>query len=134
MTEIRIRVGGTHTAQQDLGALESWLRREPWFQEELDSGRVVVARRGSPGGEPEGAMGIGIDDLILILIGAAIQPGFDELYNKVRASVKAWADNRRRQAADGEHPEATVESGTDAEALERGSDPEPEAETPARGE
>ena len=50
MTEIRIRVSGTHTAQQDLAALESWLRREPWFQETLDSGRVEIARRSSPGG------------------------------------------------------------------------------------
>ncbi|SEN75157.1 hypothetical protein [Actinacidiphila rubida] len=94
--QIRIRLQGG--SQRDLGALHRWLGREDWFaRAERDSGLRVAfpeedgtARETGPEGPPMGGV---ITELVLVVAGAAMSPAFEDLYTRVKAAVRAWADN-----------------------------------------
>lgn len=94
--EIRIRLdsGGA----RDLGALHRWLSREEWFvRAERDYGLRVTYREEDgtermayPDGPPMGSL---FAELVLWVVGTAVAPAFEDLYTRVKAAVRAWADN-----------------------------------------
>lgn len=105
--EIRIELKGSFSPDADLEALQEWLRRESWYQE-MDRGKqlTVVRRRPEPAPDGERAgqseqgpsMGVGVDDVIMLVVGGAVQPVFDQAFQ----ALQRWYRNRRRLAAQSE--------------------------------
>lgn len=114
----RIHIRLRKASPQDVGALYRWLGREDWFvRAERENGLRVVfpegdgaERQDGPYGPPMGGL---VTELVLVVAGAAMTPVFEDLYTRVTAAVRAWADN---SGADAPH----VETGT------RGADDGPD--------
>lgn len=109
--EIRIGLSGSHNRESDLDALQQWLERESWYQELLDTSHLKAERRTAepvPDSRQEAGqgppMGVGIDDIVLLLLEAALGMVFDQLYR----SLSEWAGNRRRLRSEGEDPTVSV--------------------------
>ncbi|MEI5136356.1 caspase family protein [Streptomyces libani] len=86
--EIRIRITGTNNPEQDVEDLKAWLEREPWLSRRPHDWEL------RPAGEPDegpGDMAIGIDDLILVVVGAAAA----EITKSLGIALREWL--RRRQ-------------------------------------
>jgi hypothetical protein len=94
---IRIRIDGDDDAS-DLRALHRWLSLEEWFTEAEAARELKVVFREGDGTEQEARRGgppmsSGVVELVLVIAGAALSPVFDDLYNRARVAVRAWADN-----------------------------------------
>lgn len=135
---IRIRVRGTYDTREDRDALGEWLAQEEWLEDrrqkgelrlEKPSGAVAGGWRDPYDGKDGPAMSGPVSDVLLIVVAAALQPVFDDLYRSVKASVATWRDNRRVTRTGGEDPEVdihtdeTPEGGGPGDGLEDGPEP-----------
>ncbi|POX37172.1 hypothetical protein C3486_29795 [Streptomyces sp. Ru73] len=126
--EVRIRVTGTHDGSQDLEDLQRWLQRESW----LTPGnhrwrRVPGAGTAAPHAADQGPeMAVGVDDLVLVLIGAVAAPMTEQLL----IALREWLAHRRETAAPGEEPALDL---TDAAGHRRLDDPDPRTERDDQG-
>ncbi|MET9293026.1 hypothetical protein [Streptomyces sp. NPDC003077] len=127
--EFRIRITGTHDPQQDIERLRVWLEREPWLHDrkhtwdvrprgpESDAGTGekgegdgpdAPARRGEGGaGETRRDMAVGVDDLVLVITGAAAA----EVTKALLITLREWRQRRREETAGNERPDVTLDSG-----------------------
>ncbi|AJT67909.1 hypothetical protein [Streptomyces chattanoogensis] len=108
--EIRIRITGTDNPEQDAADLTAWLEREPW----LTRRRHEWTSRPRPAGEGEGGdetgpadMAIGVDDLILVVLGAVA----GEITKGLSIALQEWLRRRREERATGEQPSVMVGEG-----------------------
>jgi len=130
--EIRIELRGSFSPDADLEALQEWLRRESWYQEMDQAERPTLIRRrpepvpGSGGSQETGgseqgpSMGVGLDDIILLLASGLVQEVYDEAFQ----ALKRWYRNRRRLAAENEDIRIRVTADGRDDVLE-GSDEAP---------
>ncbi|GAA0440548.1 hypothetical protein GCM10010361_00600 [Streptomyces olivaceiscleroticus] len=129
--EVRMRVTGTHDGGQDLEDLRRWLERESWLTPDNHGWRRAPGAGTAP---PTGAdaagrgpeMAVGVDDLVLVLIGAVAAPMTEQLL----IALREWLAHRRETAADGETPALDI---SDASGLHRLDDPDPRAERGDQG-
>ncbi|WP_051872051.1 hypothetical protein [Streptomyces sclerotialus] len=129
--EVRIRVTGTHNADQDLEDLRNWLQREPWLTDRTHEWRRVPGaepgpRTGADAAEQGSEMAVGVDDLVLVLIGAVAAPITEQLL----IALREWLAQRRETAAAGEAPGLDL---TDASGHRRLDDPDPRTERDDQG-
>ncbi|ARH90618.1 MULTISPECIES: hypothetical protein [Streptomyces] len=126
--EIRIRVTGTNNPQQDIDDLRAWLEREPWLNRREHSWeqrpRPAGTADGTDGAEPAD-MAVGVDDLILVLVGAVAT----ELTKGLGIALREWLRRRKEERAEGEAPAVDVGAGGQVQAV--GESPEPGS--PAHG-
>ncbi|MEU5210527.1 hypothetical protein [Streptomyces sp. NPDC020742] len=130
--EIRIRVTGTNNPQQDIDDLRAWLEREPWLTRQEHSWH----QRPRPADAADGAdgarrtrpadMAVGVDDLVLVLVGAVAT----EVTKGLSIALREWLRRRREERAEGEEP--AVVAGTGGAVHEVGSG-HPDPGSPAQG-
>ncbi|MCR8579310.1 effector-associated constant component EACC1 [Streptomyces sp. Isolate_219] len=123
--EIRIRITGTNNPEQDVEDLKAWLEREPWLSQRSHDWEL------RPVGEPDegpGDMAIGIDDLILVVVGAAAA----EITKSLGIALREWLRRRREERDTGERPAVAV-GGGDGELRALG-DPGPDVPAPERSD
>ncbi|WP_044364504.1 hypothetical protein [Streptomyces natalensis] len=108
--EIRIRISGTHNPEQDAADLRAWLEREPWLTQRPHE----WAQRPRPAGEDDGAgaagpadMALGVDDVILAVIGAVAA----EVTKSLTIALQEWLRRRREERSQGEEPAVAVGEG-----------------------
>ncbi|MEU9502099.1 hypothetical protein [Streptomyces sp. NPDC048196] len=105
--EIRLRVTGTDNPQQDLDDLRAWLEREPWLgrREHTWEHRPQPPHLTADGDEPGPAdMAVGVDDLILVIVGAIAT----EVTKGMSIAVREWLRRRKEERAAGEEPAVEV--------------------------
>lgn len=129
--EVRIRVTGTHDGEQDLEDLQRWLQRESWLTPGNHDWRRAPGAESAPRTGPDAAgqgpeMAVGIDDLVLVLIGAVAAPMTEQLL----IALREWLAHRRETAANGEAPGVDI---TDASGHRRLDDPDPRTERDDQG-
>ncbi|GAA2317801.1 hypothetical protein OHT20_29660 [Streptomyces caniferus] len=104
--EIRIRITGTNNPDQDIEDLKAWLEREPW----LDRRRHDWLLRPRPADGSDhgpGDMAVGVDDLILVVVGAVAA----EIAKSLGIALQEWLRRRREERDTGERPAVAVGSG-----------------------
>ncbi|MFK0266186.1 hypothetical protein ACIQU1_33350 [Streptomyces angustmyceticus] len=104
--EIRIRITGTNNPDRDVEDLKAWLEREPW----LDRRRhdwLLRPRPADGGAEGPGDMAVGIDDLILVVVGAVAA----EITKGLGIALQEWLRRRREERDTGERPAVAVGAG-----------------------
>ncbi|TJZ51163.1 hypothetical protein FCH28_21990 [Streptomyces piniterrae] len=114
--EIRIRITGTNNPQQDNADLTAWLEREPWLtrqrHEWVTRTRPVDKADGPDGQDGSGAadgtdlgdMAVGVDDLVLVIVGAITA----EITKSLSIAVREWLRRRKQDRAAGEQPAVAV--------------------------
>ncbi|MFH8569876.1 hypothetical protein [Streptomyces sp. NPDC017993] len=105
--EIRIRVTGTNNAHQDIEDLKAWLEREPWLAHQRHDWTLRPRPTDGDGAADErdlGDMAIGIDDLVLVLIGTVAA----EVTKSLSIALREWLRRRREERAAGEQPAVAV--------------------------
>ncbi|UZJ31938.1 hypothetical protein [Streptomyces endophytica] len=111
--EIRLRVTGTDNPQQDLDDLRAWLEREPWLSRRDHTWELRPqptptadnAANADDGDEPGPAdMAVGVDDLILVIVGAIVT----EVTKGMSIAVREWLRRRKEERAAGERPAVEV--------------------------
>ncbi|MGP8302670.1 hypothetical protein ACTPOK_33000 [Streptomyces inhibens] len=111
--EIRIRITGTNNPQQDIDDLRAWLEREPWLNRQEHGWEQrphpTDERNHTADGPDLGDMAVGVDDLILVIVGAVAA----ELTKGMTIALREWLRRRREERAAGEVPAVSV--GTDGE-------------------
>ena len=97
---IAIRIEGGD--QQDPEALLAWLRREPRLSEALARQELRIEpvttrddRDGTASGDRPPTMDGGVGGVLLVVLGAAMGPLFEDLYETTKRAVRAWVTNRR---------------------------------------
>lgn len=128
--EIRIRITGTNNPQQDVDDLQAWLEREPWLtrQEHSWEQRPHPAREAGHPDEPDlGDMAVGVDDLILVIVGAVAA----EVTKGLSIALREWLRRRKEERAAGEVP--AVEVGAGGEVHTVGETERPDPGSPAQG-
>ncbi|MGW7577140.1 hypothetical protein [Streptomyces sp. NPDC054765] len=121
--EIRIRITGTNNPDQDIEDLKAWLEREPW----LDRRQHDWALRPRPADEGDdgpGEMAAGVDDLILVIVGAVAT----EITKSLSIALQEWLRRRREERDTGERPAVAVGGGD--EDLRALGDAGPDAPSP----
>ncbi|MGW7490306.1 hypothetical protein [Streptomyces sp. NPDC054786] len=104
--EIRIRITGTNNPEQDIEDLKAWLEREPW----LDRRRHDWELRPRPADESDDGprdMALGVDDLILVIVGAVAA----EVTKSLSIALQEWLRRRREERDTGERPAVAVGGG-----------------------
>lgn len=104
--EIRLRITGTNNPDQDIEDLRAWLEREPW----LDRHGHDWQLRPRPANESDdgpGDMAAGLDDLILVIIGAVT----GEITKSLTIALQEWLRRRREERDSGERPAVAVGAG-----------------------
>ncbi|MGW2920477.1 hypothetical protein ACWDBF_21800 [Streptomyces angustmyceticus] len=104
--EIRIRITGTNNPEQDIEDLKAWLEREPW----LDRRRhdwLLRPRPAGGGADGPGDMAVGVDDLILVVVGAVAA----EITKGLGIALQEWLRRRREERDTGERPAVAVGAG-----------------------
>lgn len=90
---IRVVLPGCTADEADVGALKKWLDREPGLENLVGGERLRIELR--PSAETRGApMGAGLE-ILVVLLAAAGQPVFNDVYEMVKRGVGAWRQNRR---------------------------------------
>ncbi|MEV0374255.1 hypothetical protein AB0I10_31385 [Streptomyces sp. NPDC050636] len=105
--EIRIRITGTDNPHQDIEDLKAWLEREPWLRHQGHDWTVRPAPADATHGTDEtdlGDMAVGVDDLILVIVGAVAA----ELTKSLSIALREWLRRRREERAEGEEPAVVV--------------------------
>ncbi|MFE1176472.1 hypothetical protein [Streptomyces sp. NPDC058773] len=105
--EIRIRISGTNNPDQDAEDLKAWLEREPWLNGRPHDWelRPAVERDEGPGD-----MAIGVDDLILVVVGAVAA----EISKSMGIALREWLRRRKEERDTGERPAVAVADGDGA--------------------
>ncbi|MFJ9852115.1 hypothetical protein [Streptomyces sp. NPDC101150] len=107
---IRIRITGTNDAERDAADLRAWLEREPWLTQRRHNWTQRPRPAGESGGGDESGpadMAVGVDDLILVVVGAVAA----EITKSLTIALQEWLRRRREDRADGEEPSVTVGEG-----------------------
>ncbi|MEU7177676.1 MULTISPECIES: hypothetical protein [Streptomyces] len=105
--EIRLRIRGTDNPQQDLADLTAWLEREPWLRrrQHLWETRPPHETEADDGaGDGPRDMAVGVDDLILVVVGAVA----GEITKSLTFALREWLRRRREERAAGEEPALSV--------------------------
>ncbi|MFG2529705.1 hypothetical protein [Streptomyces sp. NPDC048516] len=104
--EIRLRITGTNNPDQDIEDLKAWLEREPWLD---GPGHGWLLRPRSEDGSDDGPgdMAAGLDDLILVIIGAVT----GEITKSLTIALQEWLRRRREERGTGERPAVAVGAG-----------------------
>jgi hypothetical protein len=102
----RIRVTGTNNPQQDNADLRAWLEREPWLARRPYDWEAEP-RPDAADTSGRGDMAVGIDDLILVVVGAAAA----ELAKGMGIALREWLRRRREERAAGEAPAVAADEG-----------------------
>ncbi|MFJ9614523.1 hypothetical protein [Streptomyces noursei] len=106
--EIRIRVAGTNNPSQDIDDLTAWLEREPWLTRHQHDWRRRPRPEESPGRDAaDGAMAVGVDDLVLVVVGAVAA----EITKGLGIALREWLRRRREAREEGEEPTVAVGAG-----------------------
>ncbi|WP_043263799.1 hypothetical protein [Streptomyces sp. CT34] len=123
--EIRIRITGTNNPHQDIEDLKAWLEREPW----LGRRRHDWDRRPRPAEAPAAPapgeatdlhdMAIGVDDLVLVVVGAVVT----EITKSLGIALREWLRRRKEAREAGEQPDVSVGTGAVLRQI-GGADPE----------
>ncbi|GAO12507.1 hypothetical protein NCG97_28925 [Streptomyces lydicamycinicus] len=121
--EIRIRITGTNNPDQDVEDLKAWLEREPWLNRRSHDWELRPAQERDDG---PGDMAIGVDDLILVVVGAVAA----EITKSLGIALREWLRRRREERDTGERPAVAV-GGGDGELRALG-EPGPGAAAPER--
>ncbi|MEU9120791.1 hypothetical protein AB0C96_13190 [Streptomyces sp. NPDC048506] len=128
--EISIRVTGTNNPQQDLDDLRAWLEREPWLTRQEHSWEQrphPAPETGPPDGPDLGDMAVGVDDLILVIVGAVAT----EVTKGLSIALREWLRRRKEERAAGEAP--AVDVGTGGEVHTVGDTTRRDPGSPAHG-
>ncbi|MFF9089883.1 hypothetical protein ACF1BE_26380 [Streptomyces sp. NPDC014991] len=104
--EIRVRLDGTADTR-DVGALKAWLAREEPLEERVRAGELRIGEGQPSEPEPGTPMGMG-SEIVVVLVGSAAGPVFNQLVQDIRRAVEAWRSNRR-EVERGESPEVRVD-------------------------
>ncbi|MGW1378330.1 hypothetical protein ACWD6P_29225 [Streptomyces sp. NPDC002446] len=125
--EIRIRITGTNNPQQDIDDLRAWLEREPW----LTRREHAWEQRPRPAHEADGTdpaaapgpadMAVGVDDLILVIVGAVAA----EAAKGLGIALREWLRRRKEERAEGEVPAVDVGTGGELHAVGDTERPDP---------
>ncbi|WP_030411720.1 hypothetical protein [Streptomyces sp. NRRL S-1448] len=105
--EIRLRVTGTDNPQQDLDDLRAWLEHEPWLgrREHTWEHRPQPPH---PAGDGDGSgpadMAVGVDDLVLVIVGAIAT----EVTKGLSIALREWLRRRKEERAAGEEPAVEI--------------------------
>ncbi|MFI6770124.1 hypothetical protein [Streptomyces sp. NPDC050355] len=130
--EIRIRITGTNNPQQDIDDLQVWLEREPWlsrrdhtWEQRPRPAQDAAGTDGAAAAGP-GDMAVGVDDLILVIVGAVAA----EVTKGLGIALREWLRRRKEERAEGEAP--AVDAGTGGELQAVGDTDRPDPGGPAR--
>lgn len=121
--EIRIRITGTNNPQQDIDDLQAWLEREPWLSRQehtweqrpahgTDDTEGTDDTDGAAGPAPRD-MAVGVDDLILVVVGAVAA----EMAKGLGIALREWLRRRKEERAEGEVPAIDVGTGDEVHAV-----------------
>ncbi|MGD3104773.1 hypothetical protein [Streptomyces sp. YGL11-2] len=134
--EIRIRITGTNNPHQDIEDLKAWLEREPWLarrRHDWDRRPRPADERAAqaPGDAPDlHDMAIGVDDLVLVVVGAVVT----EVTKSLGIALREWLRRRKEAREEGEQPRVSVGTGAALRQID-GADPErPVGPGPARSD
>ncbi|MFJ6753177.1 hypothetical protein ACIQNI_34150 [Streptomyces sp. NPDC091266] len=127
--EIRLRITGTNNPQQDNADLKAWLEREPWLARRPHEWEQRARPDDAAGGADRpgrGDMAVGVDDLILVVVGAAAA----EVAKGLGIALREWLRRRREERAAGEQP--ALEAGGGGGGLRQVGDGLPHGAAPGR--